>query len=81
MLQCLFRYKLGPGVLLGLAEGIAYLYLLAGTAFFAFAVFNGGVDAVLPPPGELCEQLDKEAEESALNSLDPCTYNPSICIR
>ncbi len=68
-------------MLLGLAEGIAYLYLVAGAVFLAYAITNGGIDAVLPPPGEVCQVLDREAEASALNALDPCTYNPSICVR
>lgn len=75
------RYKLGPGVLLGLAEGFAYLYALAGGAFLGYALTQGGVDAVLPPPGELCEEYDREAAASPLNALDPCTYDASICVR
>eukprot|EP00959_Pyramimonas_sp_CCMP1952_P403268 8449768-Pyramimonas_sp.AAC.2 len=35
------RYELGPGALLGLAEGVAYLYLLGGIVFLAYAAANG----------------------------------------
>jgi len=44
-------YQLGPGALLGLAEGVSFLYLAAGTVFLALATAQGGVDALLPPPG------------------------------
>eukprot|EP00240_Pyramimonas_obovata_P014858 CAMPEP_0118925502 /NCGR_PEP_ID=MMETSP1169-20130426/3383_1 /TAXON_ID=36882 /ORGANISM="Pyramimonas obovata, Strain CCMP722" /LENGTH=210 /DNA_ID=CAMNT_0006866819 /DNA_START=43 /DNA_END=675 /DNA_ORIENTATION=- len=73
-------YELGPGALLGLAEGVAYLYLLAAIVFLAYATANGGLDAVLPEAGELC-MVGTDSRAGALNALDPCTYAPQICIR
>jgi len=74
-------YELGPGALLGLAEGVAFLYLLAGVAFLAFAAVNGGLDAVLPAASDVCGVWDHAAEQSSLNTFDPCTYVPGICVR
>lgn len=45
-------------------------------------LMNQVVQPNLPPlAGEMCEQYDRAATESALNALDPCTYNPAICLR
>ena len=75
-------YQLGPGALLGLAEGVAWLYGAAGAALGVAALALGGADAVLPERDEgICGAQAAVAKATPAAAINPCEYAPDICVR